>query len=40
MLTQLQLSLSKVNFFNYIFNPTFGLVHILPKFAFKQPSIF
>jgi len=24
---------------NYIFNPTFGFVHILPKFGFKQPSI-
>jgi len=24
---------------NYIFNPTFGFVNILPKFGFKQPSI-
>jgi len=24
---------------NYIFNPTFGFVHILPKFGSKQPSI-
>jgi len=24
---------------NYIFNPTFGFVHILPKFGFKQPSV-
>jgi len=23
-----------------IFNPTFGFVHIRPKFGFKQPSIF
>jgi len=22
-----------------ILNPTFGFVHILPKFGFKQPSI-
>jgi len=22
------------------FNPTFGFVHILPKFGLKQPSIF
>jgi len=26
--------------FNYIFNPTFGFVHIWPKFGLKQPSIF
>jgi len=25
---------------NYIFNPTFGVVHILPKFGLKQTSIF
>jgi len=24
---------------NYIFNPRFRFVHILPKFGFKQPSI-
>jgi len=28
------------DFFNYIFNPTFGFVHIWPKFGLKQPSIF
>jgi len=28
------------NFFNYIFNSTFGFFHIWPKFGFKQPSIF
>jgi len=28
MLTQLQLLLSTVRFFNYIFNPTFGFDHI------------
>jgi len=27
-------------FFNYSFNPTFGFVHIWPKFGLKQPSIF
>jgi len=27
-------------FMNDIFNPTFGSVHILPKFELKQPSIF
>jgi len=32
--------LSKVHFFNYIFNPTFGFVHILPKFGLKQRNIF
>jgi len=26
--------------FNCIFNPIFGFVHILPKFGFKQPSLF
>jgi len=30
----------KVTILNYIFNPTFGFVHILPKFGLKQPSIF
>jgi len=25
---------------NYIFNPTFGFVHILPTFELKQPSMF
>jgi len=35
MLTHFQLSLSTVHFFNYIFNPTFGFVHILPKFGFS-----
>jgi len=29
----------KVEILNYIFNPTLGLVHILPNFGFKQPSI-
>jgi len=29
-----------VQFFNYIFNPTFGFVRILPKIGSKQPSIF
>jgi len=29
-----------VNILNYMFNPTFGFVHILPKFELKQPSIF
>jgi len=29
----------KVEVWNDIFNPTFGFVHILPKFGFKQPSI-
>jgi len=24
---------------NYIFNPTFGFVHILPNLGLKQPSI-
>jgi len=24
---------------NYIFNPTFGFVHILPNFLFKQPIV-
>jgi len=28
-----------VKILNYIFNPTFGFVFILPKFEFKQPSI-
>jgi len=23
----------------FFFNPTFGFVHILPKFGLKQPSI-
>jgi len=32
-------SWSWVKIWNYIFNPTFGFVHILPKFGFKQPSI-
>jgi len=31
---------AKVEVCNYIFNPTFGLVHIWPKFGLKQPSIF
>jgi len=29
--------LSWVKNVNYIFNPTFGLVHIWPKFGIKQP---
>jgi len=29
MLTQLQLSLSTIHFFNYIFNPTFEFVYYL-----------
>jgi len=29
-----------VNILNYIFNPKFGFVHILPKIGLKQPSIF
>jgi len=24
---------------DYIFNPTFGVVHILPKFVLKEPNI-
>jgi len=28
-----------VEIWNYIFNPTFGFVRILPKFGLKQPSI-
>jgi len=32
--------ISTVHFLNYIFNPTFGCVHIWPKFGLKQPSIF
>jgi len=28
-----------LQFKNLHFNPTFGFVHILPKFGFKQPSI-
>jgi len=27
---------SWVKIWNYIFNPTFGFVHIWPKFGFKQ----
>jgi len=30
---------SWVKILNYIFNPTFGFVHILPNFGLKQPSI-
>jgi len=40
ILNQLQLSLSTVHFFDDIFNPTFGFVHILHEFGLKQPSIF
>jgi len=29
----------EVKFLNYIFNPTFGFVNILPNFELKQPSI-
>jgi len=29
----------KVKILNYIFNPTFGFVHVLPNFGLKQPSI-
>jgi len=32
-------SWSLVKILNYIYNPTFGFVHILPKFRLKQPSI-
>jgi len=32
-------SWSWVKIRNYILNPTFGFVHILPKFGLKQPSI-
>jgi len=28
-----------VHFLNYIFNPMFEFVHILPKIGLKQPSI-
>jgi len=28
-----------LKFENTFFNPTFGFVHIWPKFGFKQPSI-
>jgi len=31
-------SWSWVKIWNSIFNPTFGFVHIWPKFGFKQPS--
>jgi len=31
--------ISWVKILNYIFNPTFGFVHILPKSGLKQPSI-
>jgi len=31
---------SWVKNFNYIFNPTFGFVHIWPKFGLRQPGIF
>jgi len=30
---------SWVKILNYIFNPTFGFVQILPNFGLKQPSI-
>jgi len=32
-------TLSWAQILNYIFNPTFGFVHISLKFGFKQPSI-
>jgi len=38
ILTQFQLSLSTVIFFFLMFNPTFGFVHIIPKFGLKQPT--
>jgi len=31
---------SWVSILNYIFNPKFGFVHILPKIGLKLPSIF
>jgi len=30
---------SWVKILKYIFNPTFGFVHILPNFGLKQPNI-
>jgi len=38
-LKKIPLFLSWVKIWNAIFNPTFGFVHILPKFGSKQPSI-
>jgi len=32
-------SWSWVKILNDIFDPTFGFVHILPEFGFKQPNI-
>jgi len=29
----------EVGFYTFIFNPTFGFVHVLPKIWLKQPSI-
>jgi len=31
---------SWVKTWNYIFNPTFGFVHILPTFRFNNPASF